>query len=852
MGHAGTLAGLMTLRLKTGNRVDIANAAQIAARAAADLCSPAWVEDAVRAAVAEVDRRSTPDTETVRTAVHPQPTATYVRDSTLYLHLDELVVCVSREEIAPIEPFELLDRIYVSASRDLVVKLFRDPSRGAPSPMQGFTLGLTRHGHDASATVISNRTGRVLGFEREERISRLKPGRDFPVQAARSVLAMCRIEPANISGIAIGHNLHWFRDAPSSASPAGAYFGSLGPGFAKADFGLRHDPGYVLARMRQIIPDLDPRRIPIYFVRHHLAHAASCGATESPKDRRALFMVMDGRGEWETVTAWQERNGDLKCVMRTTMPNSLGYVYNMMGRYMGWREFGFEGQIMGLAPYGRARNAGESQIYKQLRDVYDEFVSLDASTSQVRLERSFFTGGYLPDRPDGTDGWLSPFAPSRTMLDRIRALVSPIPSGTTIEPDNPLHRPVCILAFVIQETIERMVTSIATGLLRRHPEAQRLYVSGGVGLNVSANGKIGVEHPSIDVRTTPWAGDDGGSVGAALYVLRYQRGVRRRRRPYDSALLGRSYGADYVESRLRAFGLTPARDYVRFPDHDELCRAVAALLTRGEGVAWFQGREEAGARALGARSLLYATDDRSATLRANRAKRRQPWRPTSISLLERDWSELFDSLSRSPYMTVATQVKRNESSVIAGIHPGDGSSRPQLVRPSEAWHLSRLLDAYGRLNGLGVLINTSLNRSEPLVHWPDDALNDLHYLDGVRYLAISRFLVGPRPLLPSIVAASDEPDLAESLAEFRRGRSAESLASRLREVPQWPHQVRIAVSPADSIPMFREGFDPQTLTVVLAELARNLATIDLRVWPHNSPHHDVVRRLAATGLGVPV
>lgn len=772
-------------------------------------------------------------------------------DSGIYIFIDRYILLFDSQAISTIEPSNLIDRVYFHTEKgEYVVKLFYYPYQ-IKDFLTGYTLGLTRQGHDSSAALIDNATGQVVSFEREERPLRVKPARDFPTQAIRDVLDMAGVQVNQIKSISLGQSLHWFEDTPSSTSPALNCYKNLGEEFLKKDFGSRNSRNNILKRIKEALPDLDIKTIPIYFVRHHIAHAASMPVKLNESDGKSLFLVMDGRGEWDTVTAWILENGDLINVLNTGMPHSLGYLYNMMGRFMGWRDFGFEGQIMGLAPYGKPQTVHEVQIYKTFANAYKEFAQISPETLQVNLDRKYFEGGYRPEHLAQISGWVSPYIPSKFFLDLIAPYTGPLPGSVQIDPSNHEHRPVCILAFALQTRTQDLILSLIENIKIRFPQIKRLYLSGGVALNVSINGEIIRRDlfTNDNLITTPVPGDDGLSIGAAIYLVRHFHKHQDFPKPYGSALLGREYDVKAIKATLDRFGLNSGNHYTEYSTFDELIESVVNLIEQGYGIAWFQGREEAGPRALGARSILFPMIDPNSNLRANKAKRRQPWRPSAISLLEEDASAILENCTSAPYMSIAFMPKLDyQNKIQSGLHPMDNSTRPQTVCNDEAPHLYKLLKKLKLRTGLGAIINTSLNRSESIVHYPDDALNTLHYLDGVEFLAISNFLIKKGNYKPSIIAASEELDLKNEFRAFRESGSALEFIKRLLAYSVTSHQVYFKIAQDHTLPMFKEGFDEKIMASLLDQFCNihgfsKLPLIEIE--PQDTPYKPVLLRLLA-------
>src|SRR5207249_3914162 len=149
----------------------------------------------------------------------------------------------------------------------------------------------------------------------------------------------------------------------------------------------------------------------------------------------------------------------------------------------------------------------------------------------------------------------------------------------------------------------------------------------------------------------------------------------------------------------------------------------ARQLADGKIVGWFQGRMEWGARALGNRSIL--ADPRRADMRDilnARIKRREPFRPFAPSLLEEALDEYFVGAVPDPFMVQVYPVRPEKRGVIPAVTHVDGTGRVHAVTREANPLYWQLLKAFARLTGVPVLLNTSFNENEPIVHRPEEAL----------------------------------------------------------------------------------------------------------------------------------
>ena len=248
--------------------------------------------------------------------------------------------------------------------------------------------------------------------------------------------------------------------------------------------------------------------------------------------------------------------------------------------------------------------------------------------------------------------------------------------------------------------------------LQKHTGLKRLCFSGGVALNCVANTRLAEETDFEEIFVPPCPGDDGISVGCALYGASLNGGVELVTSP---AYLGRNYAQDVAT--LEAEGLQ------RCFDGEDVYETVAQVLTDGAVVAWYEGGAELGPRALGHRSFL--ADPRRVDLRERlnaEIKRRESFRPFAPVVLREAVSDYFVESNPSYFMSFVADVLPEKRDVIPAVTHVDGSARYQVLREQDNPSLFKLIQAFARLTGIPMLLNTSFNRAgEPLVETPLDA-----------------------------------------------------------------------------------------------------------------------------------
>ena len=99
-------------------------------------------------------------------------------------------------------------------------------------------------------------------------------------------------------------------------------------------------------------------------------------------------------------------------------------------------------------------------------------------------------------------------------------------------------------------------------------------------------------------------------------------------------------------------------DYEGFDVVDTTAADIAKLIAEEKIVCLFQGRSEAGPRALGNRSILFDPTVKNGKDIVNEVKRREWFRPFAGTVLSEKANEWFDFRSRadSPFMMYAVDV----------------------------------------------------------------------------------------------------------------------------------------------------------------------------------------------------
>ena len=589
-------------------------------------------------------------------------------------------------------------------------------------------LGISAFYHDSAVCLLID--GKVVSAIQEERFSRRKHDPEFPSNALKVCLNQAGLSPGDLDLVA-------FYDKPFikferllftylTYAPRGIQsFLQAMPLWLKRKLWIKH----------LIEEELDGYQGKIIFPEHHYSHAASC-FYPSPF-QEAVFLTMDGVGEWTTTSYGIGRGRDLKILAEIKFPHSLGLLYSAFTYFCGFRVNSGEYKLMGLAPYGEPRYV--DLIKSELIDIKED--------GSFRLNLKYFN-----------------YMVGLTMTNRRFARLF---GGPPRKPEAPITQREMDMARSIQEITEEIMLKLAWNAYKK-TGLKNLCLAGGVALNCVGNGRILREGPFDDLWIQPAAGDAGGALGCALYA--WHKYLNQPREPIEerdrqkASLLGPEFSPEEIEKTLKKY----SAKYQKLSPK-ELVKITARLIAEGKVVGWFQGRMEFGPRALGSRSIL--ADPRRAEMQRIlniKIKFRESFRPFAPSVLWEDTQEYFEIDRESPYMLLTAPVRKEKRrqlspeeenlkgldklkpsrSEIPAVTHIDYSSRLQTVRREDNPLYYELIQEFKRLTGCSVIINTSFNvRGEPIVCTPEDAYKCFMRTE-MDYLVIGPFLLDKRDQPP--------------------------------------------------------------------------------------------------------
>lgn len=548
-----------------------------------------------------------------------------------------------------------------------------------------YIAGISR-GHNASVCLLKD--GEIIFSIEEERLSRRKYD-GGPYAAFMEILKYTN----KVDYIVIAHTQV---DTNSVEFSGDDIFSGLA-----RKFGLVENPN-------QIIHTYD---------QHHMMHASIAFYRSGFKEAAAV--VVDGAGTFiqgnvsdKQTTLW-EVESCYKCSypanfdevykhICTTEPtialkndvalidDTAGIVkaYEAVSEYCGFSSIE-AGKTMGLSPYGKPND--------EIPDIISKGMKKWSITNRELV---------IPNYPNG----------AFINYDLYESL------SQNSEKELSLNQNRRDLAYKVQQDTQQAVLDLIIQSAGK-ANTKNVVLSGGYGLNCVANywylDKL--KPHGINLFVEPISNDAGTALGAALWKY------------YDSTK------STIVRKRDDNLYLGIDRE-IELPDD---CNAInveykdiVKLLREKNIVAMFQGKSEAGPRALGNRSLLFDPTFEDGKDFVNKIKRREYFRPFAASVLESKANEWFDlkGLESSPNMMYAVDCLKEKQEIIPSVVHIDGTCRIQTVNSKQNKHYYNLIEEFYKETNIPLLFNTSFNLGgEPLVETLNDAINTLKKSD-IEYL----------------------------------------------------------------------------------------------------------------------
>ncbi len=544
-------------------------------------------------------------------------------------------------------------------------------------------LGINCYHTDSSACLIKN--GKLEFAIEEERLNRKKHTSDLPILSIKECLDKTNTRDDEITDIAFNTN------------PNSNFFKKLQFIIKKFNFNNNFIKRYnKKKKLNQVFKNFFNfnNNIKYHFIEHHLSHIASAFYASEFED--AIGLSIDGSGDFTSLMITNCDQKGIQIVKRISFPNSLGIFYHAMTQFIGFKKFGDEYKIMGLASYGKPIYF--EKLQKNLFIKNKKFFSLNLNFfnhSDIKFKYSHINSDKFPNLYN---------------KNLVNLFHDEIKSSDKSEFEQNF-------ASSVQKIYEFYFNKILRSITLSN-FSKNFVFAGGCALNSKANNMLISKKFNKNIFIPCAPGDNGGSLGAAFYICKNKKENNNFSNPY----LGSSFSDHEIQSIL----LGQYKDkvnYRKFNNIDEEYDLATEIIINKGVIGWFQGCMEFGPRALGNRSILADPRNKNIKELINlKIKRRENFRPFAPAVLQDFQADWFEESFNNKYMSSVMNAKREKIISIPGVVHIDGTSRVQTVQKSDNEIFYNLIRTFYLKTKVPILLNTSFNENEPIVRSPVEAI----------------------------------------------------------------------------------------------------------------------------------
>jgi carbamoyltransferase len=555
-------------------------------------------------------------------------------------------------------------------------------------------IGISCYYHDSSACLIKD--GKVILAVEEERFSEIKHDSSFPEKSIKWIIEESRFSFEDIEEVCFyekplvkTHRV--VTNCLKNFQIVDAFkFGAKG---IKQYFNLVKKLKWMFSKAQ------------IKFTSHHDSHIGYSYLT-SPY-REAAILSIDGVGEWDTTVLAYGNGNSWETLEATKFPHSLGMLYSTFTAFLGFKPNEGEYKVMGLAPYGNPKTFSHKFreiIYPSKKGGY----TLNMKMFQYdKSDEVMFT----------------------SELSKHLGILPRLPEEEITQQHKDLAAAV---QFIYEMYFFRLLKD-----LHRKTKCDNLVLGGGCAYNGTANGKISKKTGFKNVWIPNAPSDAGSSIGACL--ISYYNSTHPHRIDNTNPYLGPKYLSDVVKKELQNYNKKLI--YNKLSD-DEIISVVANAISNGKVVAWFEGRLEFGARALGHRSILADPTNGEMKSRINKiVKKREGFRPFAPIVKLEDVSTYFEWDKSVSYMNQIVGVKKEYRDILPAITHVDGTARIQTLNREDCVRIYDLLTELEKQNEYPIVLNTSFNiKDQTMIRDPKTAIDT--FLDiGLDMLVLEDYVI---------------------------------------------------------------------------------------------------------------
>jgi len=557
------------------------------------------------------------------------------------------------------------------------------------------SIGISCYYHDSSVSLVKG--GKVILAVEEERFSGIKHDSSFPHKSIEWIMKESGLDFEDIEEVC-------FYEKPLVKTHRIITT-------CLKNFQIKDSFKFALKGVKQYY-DLKKKlkwlfsNAKIKFISHHDSHIGYSYLT-SPFNEAAILSV-DGVGEWDTtVLAKGGRLNNWEILETTKFPHSLGMFYSTFTAFLGFKPNEGEYKVMGLAPYGNPKtfsNKFRDIIYPSEKGLYKLNMKMFEYDKSDEIMFSSELSKHLE---------LLPRLPNEEITQEHKDLAASV-------------------QFIYEMYFFRLLKE-----LHKKTKTDNLVLGGGCAYNGTANGKITKKTGFKNIWIPSAPSDSGSSIGACLNS--FYRNTIRERVENTNPYLGPRYSTQYIKDTLKQYNNKLI--YKNLYD-DEIIEFVGNEISKGKVVAWFEGRLELGARALGHRSILADPRNPEMKSKINKiVKKREGFRPFAPIVKWESMSEYFENDKEIPYMNQIVGVKKQYRDKLPAITHVDGSARIQTLKKYQCKRIYKLLETLEDKIGFPIVLNTSFNiKDQTMIMDPETAIKT--FLDiGLDVLVLENYVI---------------------------------------------------------------------------------------------------------------
>lgn len=592
-------------------------------------------------------------------------------------------------------------------------------------------------GHDSAVAYIEN--GQLIYALEEEKASRIKQDFGFPRRALEELFKIHGLNPKDIDIIAYGGNI--FSDLGKNeikyCFSKRRHYKNLEiinriTAYAKLTF-KKISPANALIFHQQAIK-LGFSNSKTVFYNHHLSHAAS--AYYCAPFKADLVITADGYGDGDSFNFYvPSAGGNLECIRRNGYEHSVGQFYSSITQLLGFRPTRHEGKITGLAAYGKPTELIE-RFHYLFQYIDNRLIRFPNGYDKSELWKSYRIDQNLRLRDkinlEASEAEIGSQYGMNALI--MQAWLKENTKGFTKED----------IAYACQLVSEKVILEEITLVYQQYFKGKTIKVAlaGGVFANVRINQAVYNLDFVENIFIQPAMGDSGLALGAAILAdIEFNSGLCHQENYRFSHTF---WGPDY-QSQLETFIQLQVGKGLIITKMSHPAKAVAQMIANNKIVGFWNGKMEWGPRALGSRSILLNTFDRSVNDSLNKRLNRTEFMPFAPAVLAYKAKEYFplwlEDVPAADYMTITYNTAVAYHDLLQAVVHVDGTARPQIVRRNTTPYYFDILDEFYKLTNCGAVGNTSFNtHEEPIISTPEVALKALE-TDRIDILILGNYSI---------------------------------------------------------------------------------------------------------------